>query len=140
MFMNFMDMTDDACMNMFTVGQKNKMRSLFALGNLKNSFLDAAVCDSNNAENAPLPELPSKNDSLLITAYPNPFVNEINITANNAIDLTGKTIKLFNISGNLVLSQLATSPKTILNVANLPSGMYILKIEGTKPLIFKMIK
>lgn len=140
MFMNFMDMTDDACMNMFTVGQKNKMRSLFALGNSKNSFLDAAVCDSNNAENAPLPELPSKNDSLLITAYPNPFINVINITAVNSSDLTGKTIQLFNVSGNLVLSQVGTSSKTILNVGHLPSGMYILKIEGTKTLILKMIK
>ena len=36
MFMNFMDFTDDACLNMFTQGQKNRMRSTFALGEPNN--------------------------------------------------------------------------------------------------------
>ena len=40
MFMNFMDFTDDACMNMFTHGQKNEMRSLFALGNVEEFFIE----------------------------------------------------------------------------------------------------
>ena len=31
-FMNYMDYTDDACMNMFTTGQKTRMRSIFAAG------------------------------------------------------------------------------------------------------------
>ena len=32
MHMNFMDLTDDECMYMFTHGQKERMRSLFAAG------------------------------------------------------------------------------------------------------------
>ena len=39
MFMNYMDFTNDACMNMFTTGQKIKMRSSFALSGKHNSFL-----------------------------------------------------------------------------------------------------
>ncbi|MBL0358535.1 MAG: zinc metalloprotease [Chitinophagaceae bacterium] len=55
MFMNFMDFSDDACMNMFTIGQKKRMRALFANGNLRNSFLTSFACDSNLVEAGPLP-------------------------------------------------------------------------------------
>jgi hypothetical protein len=39
MFMNFMDYTDDACMNMFSVGQKARIQALFALGGTRSSLL-----------------------------------------------------------------------------------------------------
>lgn len=39
MFMNFMDYTDDACMNMFSQGQKTRIESLFSTGGLRASLL-----------------------------------------------------------------------------------------------------
>ncbi|HUR65958.1 MAG TPA: zinc metalloprotease [Chitinophagaceae bacterium] len=38
MFMNYMDYTDDACMFMFTLGQKSRMQATFAAGGPRNSF------------------------------------------------------------------------------------------------------
>jgi hypothetical protein len=38
MTMNYMDYTDDACMYMFSVGQKNRMNATFASGGPRNSF------------------------------------------------------------------------------------------------------
>ncbi|MDQ2864337.1 MAG: M43 family zinc metalloprotease [Bacteroidota bacterium] len=142
MFMNFMDFTDDACMNMFTNGQKKEMRSLFALGNVRNSFLNSAVCDSSLASGGPLPSDTANHEIIALSVYPNPFVNEINIVGASLNDMNGKTVTLYDITGKLFMSQQIVSQKTSLNVSKLPSGMYLLKINGGTdlPRLYKLIK
>jgi Pregnancy-associated plasma protein-A/Secretion system C-terminal sorting domain/Fibronectin type III domain len=43
MFMNFMDYTDDACMTMFSTGQKARIQALFAFGGARESLLNSDV-------------------------------------------------------------------------------------------------
>ncbi len=142
MFMDFMDFTDDACMNMFTQGQKNKMRSTFALGQPHNSFLNSYVCDSSLAQAGPLPvDTAITLSKVEITVYPNPFSNEISISSKNSSDLIGKPVKLYDVTGKLLNSQIIKLQKTSISVNNLPAGIYFLKIDGTKtPQVFKLIK
>ena len=142
MFMDFMDFTDDACMNMFTRGQANEMRSLFALGNSRNSFLNSSVCDSSLAQGGPLPtDSSATSNNITISVYPNPFSNQVTISGKNEADITGKTIKLYDVTGRLYITKVITTQKTTINVGNLPAGMYILKVEGgNSPKVFKLIK
>lgn len=141
MFMNFMDFTDDGCMNLFTQGQKSEMRSLFALGGLRNSFLNSVVCDSSNAiEAGPLP-IDNNPKILKITTFPNPFSNSLTVVSNNEDEVVGRSLRLFNIAGKLLVTQTIQTLNTTINVSNLPSGIYILRIEGKKSnYVYKLIK
>lgn len=141
MFMNFMDFTDDGCMNLFTQGQKAEMRSLFALGGPRNSFLKSAVCDSSDAiEAGPLP-IDTKPNLLKITTYPNPFSSSLTVVSNNEDEVVGRILRLYNISGKLLVTQTIRSLNTNINVSTLPSGIYILRIEGKKNnYVYKLIK
>ena len=140
MFMNFMDFTDDACMSMFTQGQKSEMRSMFATGNPRNSFLNSSVCDSSLAAGGPLPE-DTITVNVSLAVYPNPFVNQVTVSTNDPLNNLGKTIRLYDASGRVLVLQILQSQKTIIDVSNLTSGLYILKVEGGgRPRVFKLVK
>ena len=78
-----------------------------------------------------------KNNTLEgVSSYPNPVRNQLNVKT-----LDGGTISLFNILGAKVLSTKTPSKNYPLNVANLSSGIYVLKVvsEG-KSFTQKVIK
>lgn len=140
MFMNFMDFTDDACMYMFTQGQAIKMRSMFARGGARNSFLNSIVCDSNALQRGPLP-LDSSKTKTIISIYPNPASKYIIIESKNTDDLIGKIIKICNAYGGIVLSQLLHTQKTNIAIQHLPSGIYFIKTEdGSMQKTIRFIK
>ncbi len=46
MFQNYMDYSDDVCMNLYTQGQKTRMRALFDTGGFRQSLLNSTACGS----------------------------------------------------------------------------------------------
>lgn len=64
MFMNYMDYTDDACMSLFTLGQKNRIWA--ALNTVRAGLLDSSFCIST-AVNEPAGASPP------LQLYPNPL-------------------------------------------------------------------
>ena len=143
MFMNFMDFSDDACMNSFSNGQKKKMRSLFALGGIRNSFLNSFACDSTLASGGPIPDdtIPVAKPRPEIMLYPNPVQSEVTIQPVNDYELIGKVCSIFNVQGKRVFQQTCTSAKQKMNLSDLPSGVYILQVgTGNDKRIQKLLK
>lgn len=143
MFMNFMDLTDDGCMSLFTIGQKNRMRSLFALGAKRNSLLRSYQCDSSLASGGPLPQdtLPVAAKAVVIKLYPNPVVADLHIETDDLSAITGKTATLYSSNGMLLKKFILLSDKTIISLQQFAAGMYILKIgEAGDQKSYKIIK
>ena len=81
-------------------------------------------------------EPPTVIESNEINVYPNPVISSFELTAPD--EYVGKTMQLFNVSGNPVKSMPIHSQHTQVEVNGLPSGVYLLKIgDVTKRLIIK---
>ena len=68
--------------------------------------------------------------------YPNPVENKLYINTNEDVKIT-----IYNVLGKLVQTTEVTSTKKDINVANLSSGIYLVKINnGAQSITKKMIK
>lgn len=137
MYMDYMDFTNDACMNMFTQGQKNKMRSLFAIGGPHNSFLSSYVCDGSGAEEAP--PIPEDKPMQHVSVFPNPFGIQFTIKIAQGQALYGRDASIFNIDGRLIKTFKIEGTATIVNMEHVPSGMYVLRIQSDEGTIVKRL-
>ena len=145
MFMDYMDFTDDACMSMFTQGQKSKMRAQFTLNGNRNSFLNSFACDASLATGGPLPtdtiplvKVIARDE---INIYPNPVREILNIKSKDILTLAGKTAAIFTITGKIIMQQTLQSNTEKINISSFMPGIYFLKIgEGNNRKVFKIIK
>jgi hypothetical protein len=102
-------------------------------------MLNSNVCDGSQAEGGPLAE--DSADNIKISTYPNPFNTSVTITSNNATKVIGRSLKVYSATGKLIISQIIQSQVTTVNTGNLPSGIYIFRIESEDGnFVYKMIK
>jgi hypothetical protein len=129
MFMNYMDYVDDGCMNMFTQGQVNKMRSV--LSGSRGEVLACAnlvVIDSQDIE----PEV--------LVMYPNPATDQVffpvdRINADNTVislyNSLGQEVIRFNHDGSALAS---------IDVSRLANGTYFIRaFDGIKTMNGKIV-
>lgn len=119
MVQNYMDYSNDACMNLFTQGQKSRMQALFSAGGAKASLLNSSGCGSGN----PPPPPPSCSDNeIAVTINFDNYPEETSWAITNS---SGTTVA----SGGTYASQADGSTLTIDEC--LPDGCYSFTINDS---------
>jgi hypothetical protein len=128
MYMNYMDFTNDGCLNLFTKGQKDHMRSLFDEGGPRYSLLSSKGLSVPWVEAAPLPEQTSPATSpAALNLYPNPASGELTIDFEYDATWAGKEIKIFDING-IVKQTVQINAKLIkISLSGLRPGIYFIQ-------------
>ena len=127
MYMNYMDFTDDVCMNMFTTGQKRRARILFEPGGPRNSILSSKGLNTSTVEAAPLPDFYPK--WLQVKMYPNPASSVINLYFEYDQRWMGREMQIVDISGKVVMSKIINSKIQTIDVSRLSAGIYFIRAE-----------
>ncbi len=127
MYMNYMDFTNDACMNLFTNGQKTRMRSLFASGGARESILSSTGLATPIAIVRPV-EIPDPK-WLFAKIYPNPVSDKLFFNLEYDIRWVGKTINVSNLMGQNVMRIIITSKTMEVDISKLQSGIYFLSAK-----------
>ncbi|MDH3652250.1 MAG: M43 family zinc metalloprotease [Saprospiraceae bacterium] len=110
MFMNFMDLTDDACMNLFTQDQKSMMRQ--TLMEKKPLLLEAKFCELSVGTF-------DFESTLKLDLFPNPARERIYWEDGHNFT----SVEIINMRGQLMVS---SSEQHFVEIGQLSSGLYFL--------------
>jgi hypothetical protein len=141
MYMNYMDFTNDACLNLFTQGQKARIWSLFNDGAPRYLLLSSKGLSTpwNNTEATPVEEAPVAHEEFKF--YPNPVSNELVLNFQNDVTWVGKELRILNINGVLLKTIKIDALLKTISLTDLRAGIYFMQgVNGTKKINQKLVK
>ena len=127
MYMNFMDFTDDVCMNMFTKGQRKRARILFEAGGPRNSILYSKGLNISTVQSPTLPDFYPK--WYYAQVFPNPAATSIKIYFDYDERWIGKKMEILDMSGRVVFNKIIGSKIESIDVSRLTAGVYFIRAE-----------
>lgn len=128
MYMNYMDFTDDQCMNLFTTGQKDRMLSLMIPGAPRYLLLSSKGLQPPWLSEAPVEPRVNSNFKL----YPNPTTGQLVLDFEFNTDWIGKTVSIISVQGMTISTILVTSKNMRIDVQRLKPGLYFIKGDDGK--------
>lgn len=132
MYMDYMDFTDDIGMHMFTYGQRDRMRTLFAAGGFRYALLSSPAASVAALSTDTQAEVTGEGNRIqTLTLYPNPAVSLVSVKMSDAGCL-GSTLEVYDRMGQRVISSRVTDLCVNLNVSQLASGVYFIRIKDGK--------
>jgi hypothetical protein len=95
---------------------------------LTGEFIDTTLIYTSQPTVIDLVESAGKVSNVEFSAYPNPCENELTlIQSNNQVDKV--TMKVYDVTGRVVMSEVYWGAKHTVDTSNLPSGFYTVQLE-----------
>ncbi len=140
MYMNYMDLTSDDCMNLFTKGQKARMRALFEAGGPRHNILVSKGLNPPLIAEMPLPEDDPR--WLQPKIYPNPAVSHLILDLSYDSRWIGEKIFVTNLQGQSIMNEIIVSKIQQVDISRLPSGLYFIaaKKDDGESMKLKFVK
>ena len=108
-------------------------------GQLYVAFSDYANSYKATALTYDFPAIINENQESGFSVYPNPAADKITIETN-ALP-TKSQLSIMNVDGQQLITRQITEPKTQLDISNLPSGVYFVRVQVDKTVqVGKIIK
>ena len=138
MYSNYMDFTNDACMNLFTYGQRSRMLALFQPGGERYALLSSTALTASALPAPITPPIESAQGGMHI--YPNPSSGIVTIQLNDTISF-GAFLEIYNLVGQRVVTTVVNQVQFQLNISSLSKGVYYIRVNnGNSKLMNKFLK
>ena len=129
LYMDFMDFTDDIGMHLFTYGQRERMRTLFAEGGARAALLQSNAAPQGSNPTGSTPEIPANKTGELLSVYPNPAIDIVRVVTNPSVPL-GSQLEIYDQRGQRVMVTPVVQNSFPLNISSLPVGLYFIRVRG----------
>lgn len=119
---NYMDYTNDACMNIFTLDQKARILAVLQNSPRRSTLGSSLACQSTLGT--------STYDALeMVSVYPNPATDVLTISIGETADLPS-AYSIYNSLGQVIAQKVVSSNTDLsINTSDLSSGIYFIRIE-----------
>jgi hypothetical protein len=119
---NYMDYTNDTCMNIFTLNQKARITAVLQNSPRRSTLGSSLACQATLGT--------SIFDVLeMVSVYPNPANDILNISLGETSDLP-EAYSIYNNLGQLIAQKAISSATDLsINTSDLSSGIYFIRIE-----------